>query len=281
MTNIITAIINLSKLSDFSLRGVTNSHNRTNSMGELLETFVKDLFCGTVGEKSEITRKKLRSKYFSYDGNQNNPPDAIIKDGDAIEIKKIESDNSALALNSSYPKSKLYATNPMLSKACINCENWDEKDMLYVVGVVKESVLKSLAFVYGEEYCADKEVYEKIKDIIKNGVESIPQVEFSETKELGRVNRVDPLGITSLRVRGMWTIENPFVVFDYIYKRDFKNNFNFMCIISKDKFDKFNNKDDLLRLVKENSDIKIEDVKISSPNNPAKMREVKLISLKK
>ena len=30
---------------------------------------------------------------------------------------------------------------------------------------------------------------------------------FAETKELGRVNQVDPLGITNLRIRGMWQIE--------------------------------------------------------------------------
>ena len=44
----------------------------------------------------------------------------------------------------------------------------------------------------------------------------LQDVEFSETNELGRVNKVDPLGITYLRIRGMWGIENPIKVFNYV-----------------------------------------------------------------
>lgn len=106
--------------------------------------------------------------------------------------------------------------------------------MIYAVGVVDTNNLTSLALVYGDDYCAEKSVYEQIKSVIKNGVESISGVEFSETKELGRVNRVDPLGITYLRVRGMWGIDNPFSVFNYIYKRDFSKKFNFMALINEE-----------------------------------------------
>ena len=51
------------------------------------------------------------SEVFSYLGNTSNPPDMIIKDGDAIEVKKIEGFNT-LMLNSSYPKQKLYSSSP-------------------------------------------------------------------------------------------------------------------------------------------------------------------------
>lgn len=61
---------------------------------------------------------------FSYIGNQNNPPDSMLRNGDAIEVKKIESKKAALALNSSYPKAKLYADSPMINKECRECEKW-------------------------------------------------------------------------------------------------------------------------------------------------------------
>lgn len=150
--------------------------------------------------------------------------------------------------------------------------------MIYAVGVVDTNNLKSLALVYGDDYCAEKSVYEQIKDVIKNGVECIPGVEFSETKELGRVNRVDPLGITYLRVRGMWGIENPFSVFNYIYKRDFSKKFNFMALINEEKYYSFNNHDELERLCDSVQDLHIQNVKIKNPNNPAQLKSAKLIT---
>ena len=230
MANIINAIIQLVTNPKFELKAYSENHNRANNMGEALEEYIKDIFAGTVNEKDENVRNQKLSEVFSYLGNQNNPPDSMLRGGDAIEVKKIESNDSSLALNSSYPKAKLFSESPMIKKACRTCEEWTVKDMIYAVGVVDRNNLKSLAFVYGEDYCADKTVYEQIKDVIKTGVESIRGVDFSETKELGRVNRVDPLGITYLRVRGMWGIENPFSVFSYIYKRDYSKKFNFMAL---------------------------------------------------
>lgn len=121
-------------------------------------------------------------------------------------------------------------------------------------------------------------MYERIKQKIKFGVETIPDVEFSDTKELGRVNRVDPLGITYLRVRGMWGIENPFTVFNYIYERDFGKDFNFMCIINDEKFDTLENRQDLMDLREEVEKLKITDVKIKNPDNPAQLKGAKLIT---
>lgn len=198
--------------------------------------------------------------------------------GDAIEVKKIESKNSALALNSSYPKNKLYSSSNMISKACKECEDWIEKDMIYAVGIVEKNNLKHLCMVYGLDYCADNNIYERIKNTIKTGVENISNIELAETKELGKLNRVDPLGITYLRIRGMWGIENPWKVFNYIYERDFNKNFNFMCIINDEKWNSFSNIDDLISLSKSNSNLNISSVKIKSPNNPAKLNNAKLIT---
>lgn len=278
MTNIIDAIINLVENPKFELKDYSESHNRANNMGEALEEYVKDIFAGTVNEKDKNARNQKLSEVFSYLGNQNNPPDSMLRGGDAIEVKKIESNDSSLALNSSYPKAKLYCDSPMIKKACRICEKWDVKDMIYAVGVVDANNLKSLALVYGNDYCAEKSVYEQIKSVIKNGVESISGVEFSETKELGRVNRVDPLGITYLRVRGMWGIENPFSVFNYIYKRDYSKDFNFMALINDEKYYSFNNYNKIEELCEYIPSLHIENVKIKNPNNPAQLKSAKLIT---
>ena len=166
MNNIISAIINLVENPKTKLIRKGSSHNRANNMGEALEEYVKDLFANTVDIEDEQIRNAAISATFSYLGNQNNPPDSMLHGGDAIEVKKIESKNSALALNSSYPKAKLFADSPMIKKECRECENWTVKDIIYAVGVLNKETqtLDSLAFVYGEDYCANKEIYENLKN---------------------------------------------------------------------------------------------------------------------
>lgn len=276
--NIINAIIELVENPIDEIKNHYESNNRVNHTGNALEEYVKDLFCGTVYETNENARLERMSEVFSYLGNATNPPDVILRGGDAIEIKKLESDNPALALNSSYPKHKLLASNPLINQACRNCEEWTEKDIIYAVGVMKATSLRSLIFVYGEDYAADIEIYSKIKKTIKTSVESIQGVEFSETRELGRINRVDPLGITYLRVRGMWHIENPWVVFNYIYQRDNSRDFNFACIINNEKWHKLTNIKDLLELSSKKDNLAITDVRIKDTNNPAILKDAKLIT---
>jgi NgoPII restriction endonuclease len=127
----------------------------------------------------------------------------------------------------------------MLTQACRNCEDWSEKDILYTIGCVNANDIKYLWFVYGDCFIADKEIYERIKDTISRGINSIPDVEFTETNELGKVKKVDPLGITDLRVRGMWHIENPHKVFSYLNCSDDSATFQMICLMKKEKFDSF------------------------------------------
>lgn len=165
----------------------------------------------------------------------------------------------------------------MLTTACKLSENWIAKDMLYAVGVVNKNKLTDLIFVYGDDYCADNAIYETIKNRIKTGVETIEGVEFTPTKELGKIKKIDPLGITNLRVRGMWHIENPFKVFEYVYQRNFNHHFNFIAIINDEKWQSLNNKNELIEVAKNNQNIQILNIKIKNPNNPARLKPAKLI----
>lgn len=280
-TNLLISIINIVKDPITNLVSHYSAANRANSMGDALEFYLKDLFCNSMNENNLGKKNEIYSKYFSYIGNQNNPPDIIIKQGDAIEVKKIESFHSGIALNSSYPKDKLFSDSSMITSACRDCEDWREKDLVYAVGVSKDGKLKALWLIYGNCYAASKEIYERIKSKISKGVNELQGVEFSKTKELGRVNRVDPLGITYLRIRGMWGIENPIRVFGYVAPIDPRAELSVNAIMLKEKYLSFPEKD---RVSIENLigvGLSIKDIRIKSPNNPAKLLEAKLISFRK
>ena len=277
--NIIHAIIHLVQHPIVNLMEQHQGRNRVNNVGTALEEYIKDLFANSL-DISEQERLERRNRVFSYLGNNSNPPDAMLRGGDAIEIKKIESFSAALALNSSQPKHTLVCSSPMLSSDCRSAENWAEKDIIYAVGMVERATnqLKYLCMVYGQDYCASAECYDSIKTTIKDGVESIPGIECEQTRELGRINRVDPLGITYLRVRGMWGIENPWRVFRYIYEPENPAKFNFMCIINDDKWEKLENTDLLIQAARSDSMLQIKDVRVKNPDNPAELRSAKLIS---
>ena len=281
-TNLLKALKNIVKDPNNDLVVQYRSLNRMNSMGEALEFYVKDIFSGLLSENDLTKKEQAYSQFFSYLGNQNNPPDIIIKNGDAIEVKKhLGIRPNGLALNSSYPKDFLYSDSPMITTACKECEEWSKKDLLYVVGSILDNKIKSLWFVYGNCYAASREVYEKIKNAITEGVNSLPDIEFGETNELGRVNKVDPLGITDLRIRGMWAIKHPIKVFDYIPEVAFDADFKVNAILLTSKYDSFPKEDrtEIEALVSDNFIIK--DIQIKSPNNPAKFLDAKLIRFSK
>jgi len=255
-----------------------SGRNRINNSGKALEIFIQDAFAGTIDESNERRRLERLQEVFSYQGNQNNPPDFILRNSDAIEVKKLQSKNSAIALNSSYPKAKLYSDNPMITNECRNCEDWREKDIIYAIGHTDDRHLKSLWLIYGDCFCADRAIYERIRNIISDGVNSIPDVEFTQTKELGKVKRVDPLGITDLRIRGMWHIENPNRVFDYIYEFDEHATFQLISIIKQEKYNLFPDEDK--QMIENSQNISIQDIMIKNPNNPVQLIPAKLLTFR-
>ena len=133
--------------------------------------------------------------------------------------------------------------------------------------------------VYGNIYAAKHETYQVIKQKITDGINEIPNVELAETNELGRVNRVDPLGITNLRIRGMWQIQNPRRVFNYLHIQT-DNKFELVAIVPTSKYNSFPN-DSKNRIENlGNQNLTINDVKVKDPNNPANLLDAKLIVFK-
>lgn len=246
--------------------------NRSNVMGDSLEDFVERLLAQNLSETDSNQVKEQHFAVFSYAGSANSPPDIMYKGGDAFEVKKMNSARASLSLNSSYSKNKLYVTDTKINDACKECEDWTEKDIFYIVGHVQDKILKHLWMVHGACYAADKSYYERVSCAISEGIESIADVELSNTNELARVNKVDPLGITYLRVRGMWGIEHPAKVFGDVYQQPEDAPFSLSCIMTDEKYQEldfsFNPK----------SEVMTENIRIQSPNNTAQMLDAKLIT---
>jgi hypothetical protein len=202
----------------------------------------------------------------------------MIAGGDAVEVKKLSSESSQIALNSSYPSAKLFADSPMITNACRTCETWTEKDLIYAIGCVKHEKLRSLWLVYGDCYAASREVYENVKQRIITGIASIQDFEFSITNELGRVNKIDPLGITSLRIRGMWQIDHPRKAFQYLNIPDDPNfSLKVTALLKEEKYLSFPLKDREWLEASTSHHLKVTNVKIKSPDNPVKLLPAKLI----
>lgn len=281
MTNVLVALKNLldNPVSDLSAIYAEQlkdreSKNRANSVGDYLEYYSKDLFCNTFSEHDIDEKEKIYADYLSYGGNNSNPPDFIIKKGPAIEVKKLEG-FGAVPLNSSYPKDLLHNDSTLISDDCRKCEDdiggWQNKEMIYTIGTVKKGKLRVLWLLYGDCYAASNATYERIRSIIKDGVNEIQGVEFAETNELGKVMKIDPLGITDLRIRGMWDIVHPMKVFTGLTK-EYKSSTDLQIyvLMLKKNYDKLPNEDkENLQKHIDSGLLEIKEVKIKNPNNTA------------
>ncbi len=278
MGNILTAIQRIIENTGFEIVDDTQHiiQNRANQMGEALEDYVKNAFADCIGKDIRYI-KTARNQTFSYLGNSSNPPDAMLRGGDAIEIKKITSIKTPqLQFNSSYPKNKLYSDNPKICKKCKDCEIWHEKDMLYVVGQIDGHELHDIFFIYGNLYCDSPDVYENVENLIKESLNSLNDVEIANTKELGRINKVDHLEISDLRIRGMWLIKSPFHHFQYLTENITDYTFRLIALIPEDKYNNFENVTEFESFCIEKG-ISISDENIEDPQNPAELIDSKLI----
>lgn len=246
--------------------------NRMNSAGEAFEYYAKDAISGDFYKSNDSREKAYRTAY-SWLGNQNNPPDAIAAGGDAFEVKKLQSPRNTIALNSSPPKDMLYSDDIRIASGCRNSDggSWQKKDLFYIVGWINGTEIRSIYFVQGTCYAASRDVYSRISSRLSSSVKGAIEasgLESGKTDELGRINRVDPLGITSLRVRGMWQIDNPSRVFQDIAPLDQSRLFQAYAIMEWGKYQQMlaaRNMDTL----PEDSPIKARKEKIKDPNNPA------------
>lgn len=264
---------------DVHVGEVRESNNRANSLGEAFEVYVKNVFAGAFGLAGTAYQKKI-GEAFSYQGSASKPPDLMIRGGDAIEIKKLQTKDSQIQLNSSFPKNKLHAEDSRVAAEAKNAEPWTEKDILYVVGNVdaKSKTVKSMWWVYGDCFCADASVYQSVSDKISDALKQIDEFDFSPTNELGRINGVDAQRFTDLRIRGMWLLKNPHKIFEGYAPFDKYVEFQLFVLMQEKKWLSFPQADRVAieKLVRSGI-LTMSHEKVANPDNPAQSLDCRLI----
>lgn len=280
--NVIEMISNIMEYHNADLsRYKPSSDVRITAIGEGMEAYIKDALADSFGASIEERLQRYK-KAFSWQGNQVNPPDLTVWEklgGDAFEIKKMKSAMADLELNSSYPRDYLYSEDKMISGGCREAENWSKKDMFYIIGHVPSSKIKCLTLIHGSCYAASRETYERPRKLVRDGLKGgMHGIEFAQTREMGRINGVDPLRITDLRLRGMWMIRNPLVLFREFFgynPAQESKEFSLFAIISAAKYSSFSRAS--RRKAESEKALKIKDIRVTDPNNISKGINAKLI----
>lgn len=279
MTNILRAVQNLIVGHDVHVGEVRESNNRVNSLGEAFEIYIKNVFAGAFGLAGTAYQEKI-GEAFSYQGSASKPPDLMIRGGDAIEIKKLQSRDSQIQLNSSFPKNKLHADDSRVSAEAKNAEEWTEKDILYVVGNVdaRAKTVQSMWWIYGDCFCADASVYQAVSDKISEALQEIADFDFSPTNELGRINGVDAQRLTDLRIRGMWLLKNPHKIFERYVSFDKYAEFQLFVLMQERKWLSFPRADrDAIEKLVSSGILTMTLEKIANPDNPVRSLDCRLI----
>lgn len=254
MTNVLTAIKAIIEHPISNLVRYYQGRYRNKQIDDALECFIQDVFADTVTESDKQTKLLRHSEVFSYSGNANSPPNLILKNGDAIKIKQIESSSSEVKLTDSYPRAKLFYDDPTITSYCRNCENWIVKDILYVIGITQEKCLTTLWLVYGDCYFADREVYEDI------------------------LRRSDPLGITSFS-SGKSNVTLPDRVFEQHCETEENYKFRLNCVMKTEKYLALPENDrKQVESLTLNTNLAIKNVLIKNPNTPQNLTPAKVFN---
>lgn len=282
--NILTAIKNISDFKTNNIRDYFKEYatSQINTPRKQLEYYLKDAISGSFKSAKEKKATDRYSGVFSYLGNKTHPPDMILKGGDALVLKTSKTYRASLTLSNSPPKDRLNWNDPWIFRNCrtIDRGQWNSKDIFYVNGWIEKGKIKYLYFVQGRCYASEESVYnKKIADLKKNIENYLVSegLEANTTIGLGKASNIDPLGITNLRIKGIWKIQNPLKVFSDIFSYDKKKDFTLIMLMLKNKFDSFPEND--IDVVMKDKQIKVSDVKIKNPNNPEKKIRAKLITI--
>ncbi|MBC1482785.1 MULTISPECIES: NgoPII family restriction endonuclease [Listeria] len=272
-SNVLIALNNILDRNSCRLTPIFRSNGTANAAGDSLEFFVKDMFCtGASAYQHEVDKEKYYDKYLSWKGNSSNFPDFIIKEGVGVEPKKMNGVGTGnLALNSSFPKAYIYPdTQNLPIKELITESQWEKKEVVYVIGNLnkKDDKLFRLWLAYGNTFIASESIYLDLKESVKEAVVDLPDAIFVDTKEFGRIKKVDPLGISNLRLRGMWELSHPEVVFQkYLQMHKIPENATKInLIITENEYENLSEKPDLSRYIEENR-LQIQKILIPNPNN--------------
>lgn len=286
--NLLDAVETYVGLQDKRFADIYSSEIGINQVGERLEYFIKDLICDSCHLETKEEKDERHKEHLSYLGAQNNPPDLIIRGGEAIEVKKTNGKHPKLALNSSKPHQTLKSDSKRITAECRNCEEdiggWEEKDMVYIIG--SKASKQEVGFtwmVYGDCWSASDECYTEIADTITQTIDEevggLDHIEADTSgNELGKIHKADPLGRTKLRVRGMWSLMHPAKYFSQ-YVDDYDDKISdsqpLFVVMRKSRFDEFPEED--RSSLQANSEVTVSEITAPDPSDPDQSIECVLL----
>jgi len=216
-------------------RGISLSAQPRGSLGaqgKPFEIFAKNMFAGSLGALSSHVDAAW-NETFSWLGSENAPPDFMIWNGDAVEVK-VQTGLSQVQLNSSPPKRTLKVSDPRIEIGCTTCEEWTEKDFLYFIGKANAEYVEALWIIDGHCIADDAPTYEIIFEKLSS---TVSELGGEPGNEIGRFNKVDPLKASSLRIRAMWLLDHPAKVFREYLVPTQSNSFVLNVLVSSKKWD--------------------------------------------
>jgi hypothetical protein len=280
MASFLTAIQAIVQHYDQALINNSDHANRMNAMGVALEDFIKDSFADSFTLEGIQKRAKHQS-VFSYTGNQNNPPDMMLKGGDAIELFELDSIDGNIVFNSLYPKAKLLANSSKINSFCRSAEDWQEKDLIYAIGTIeKEEYLRHLWLIYGDCFVANATVYERIIKIVDPSSYSGVEVDCKTLDDIGCLGSVDYLNVTKIPIRSKCIVDNPTNIFSDVHTIENTESFQLSCLITKEKFNSLPESDRKNILSAQSEAFTIVDVEIRNPNHSTNFLPAKLLHFK-
>lgn len=247
-----------------------------NRAGEGLELWVKHFLAGTIGHADEENVREIWDQRFSFHGGTNSPPDVMIRNSIAAEIKKTESATGALQLNSSWPIRTLLHDDAHITQECREAETWTEKPFLFVVGRVNPTnkSLMALWIVDGRCLADDEIIY---SSLMAEARAVMLTLGGDATREIGKFNSVDSLQRTALRVRPMFALDHPAKIFDGIFQPQEAKQFILNILIPTSSYLEFS-ESQRQKLSKLDEELLVLDLEIQDPTNITRLMNATLIS---
>ena len=256
----------------------------TQSKGKPFELFAKNFYSGCLGALTDSVESAW-SKTFSYLGSENHPPDFMVINGDAVEVKKLVN-TSSIQLNSSPPKQYLRSDDPRITKDCRSCEQWVEKDFMYLVGKTTKEFVEAIWLVQGRCMFEPNQKYSNLVHQTKAALHSLGESEDFQSGtmvanqpngDLANVKSVDHTD-SSLRIRGMWIVKHPSKLFSDFFIKPREKHFVFNFLVTQEKFNTYS--EESINELSNCGDINLSIIKrqIQDPSNNLALLDVVHIS---